>query len=91
MFSGNIPNLNCATADLSDSVKLSLCSECLRLQLHRGIRYTVYGIWYTRIPVIETIVIKGAFTSTYTRLQCIAIRIYMETCMFVFLSAYSHD
>ena len=33
MFSGNIPNLNCATADLSDSVKLSLCSECLKAQI----------------------------------------------------------
>ena len=39
-----------------------------RLQLHRGIRYTVYcnGIWYKRISVTETIVVKGALTSRYT-------------------------
>ena len=42
----------------------------IRMQLHRDIRYTVYGIWYTRIPVIETIVIKGAVYINIYGLQC---------------------
>ena len=45
-------------------------NNTVRLQLHRSIRYTVYSIWYTRISVIEVIVVKGAVYINIYGLQC---------------------
>ena len=57
---------------------------CCYIEVY-GIRYTVYGIWYTRIPVIEPRVYRGSvYINILIRSVGYAILIYIETCMFVF-------